>query len=81
MVACCPPPWARHYRDRPPSAPDCRSPFRTTLNRVCGSGMKATMLAVHLLNAGSADIIVAEGMESMSNAPYLIDKARAAAIA
>lgn len=39
------------------------------------------MLAVHLLNAGSADIIVAEGMESMSNAPYLIDKARAAAIA
>ncbi|MGE3229799.1 MAG: acetyl-CoA C-acyltransferase [Hyphomicrobium sp.] len=48
-----------------------------TINKVCGSGMKATMLAHDLLAAGSADIIVAGGMESMSNAPYLLAKARA----
>jgi acetyl-CoA C-acetyltransferase len=47
-----------------------------TLNKVCGSGMKTTMLAHDLVAAGSADIIVAGGMESMSNAPYLLDKAR-----
>ncbi len=47
-----------------------------TVNKVCGSGMKATMLAHDLLLAGSADIIVAGGMESMSNAPYLLAKAR-----
>lgn len=47
-----------------------------TINKVCGSGMKATMLAHDLLLAGSADIIVAGGMESMSNAPYLLAKAR-----
>ncbi len=49
----------------------------TTVNKVCGSGMKATMLAHDLLLAGSAGIVVAGGMESMSNAPYLLAKARA----
>ena len=48
----------------------------TTVNKVCGSGMKAAMLAHDLIKAGTADIIVAGGMESMSNAPYLLDKAR-----
>ena len=48
----------------------------TTVNKVCGSGMKATMLAADLVAAGSADVVVAGGMESMSNAPYLLDKAR-----
>jgi acetyl-CoA C-acetyltransferase len=48
----------------------------TTINKVCGSGMKATMLAHDLIRAGSADIVVAGGMESMSNAPYLMPKAR-----
>ena len=49
----------------------------TTVNKVCGSGMKATMLAHDLILAGSADIALAGGMESMSNAPYLLAKARA----
>lgn len=48
----------------------------TTLNKVCGSGMKAAMLAHDLLLAGSQDIVVAGGMESMSNAPYLLLKGR-----
>ncbi|HEY9130817.1 MAG TPA: acetyl-CoA C-acyltransferase [Dyella sp.] len=48
----------------------------TTVNKVCGSGMKATMLAHDLLLAGSADVVLAGGMESMSNAPYLLPKAR-----
>ncbi|HMA51780.1 MAG TPA: acetyl-CoA C-acetyltransferase [Magnetospirillaceae bacterium] len=48
----------------------------TTINKMCGSGMKAAMLAHDQLLAGSADIIVAGGMESMTNAPYLLDKAR-----
>src|SRR5215467_7204426 len=48
----------------------------TTINKVCGSGMKATMLAHDLIRAGSAEIVVAGGMESMSNAPYLLSKAR-----
>jgi acetyl-CoA C-acetyltransferase len=48
----------------------------TTINKVCGSGMKATMLGHDLLRAGSADLVVTGGMESMSNAPYLLDKAR-----
>lgn len=47
-----------------------------TLNKVCGSGMKAAMVAADLIAAGSADIVVAGGMESMTNAPYLLDKAR-----
>ncbi len=49
----------------------------TTLNKMCGSGMQAAILAHDLLRAGSADIVVAGGMESMSNAPYLLDRARA----
>ncbi len=48
----------------------------TTVNKVCGSGMKAAMLAHDLIQAGSAEIVVAGGMESMSNAPYLLDRAR-----
>ncbi|HYD64325.1 acetyl-CoA C-acyltransferase [Azospirillum sp.] len=48
----------------------------TTVNKMCGSGMKAAMLAHDLIKAGAADIIVAGGMESMSNAPYLLDRAR-----
>jgi acetyl-CoA C-acetyltransferase len=48
----------------------------TTINKMCGSGMKAVMLAQDLLLAGSAKIMVAGGMESMSNAPYLLDRAR-----
>ena len=49
----------------------------TTLNKMCGSGMKAAMYAHDMLLAGSADVILAGGMESMSNAPYLMPKARA----
>ncbi len=48
----------------------------TTVNKVCGSGMKAVMLGHDLLRSGSAGIVVAGGMESMSGAPYLLDKAR-----
>ena len=47
-----------------------------TVNKVCGSGMKATMLGYDLIRAGSANIVLAGGMESMSNAPYLLPKAR-----
>jgi acetyl-CoA C-acetyltransferase len=49
----------------------------TTVNKMCGSGMKAAMFAHDLLLAGSSEIIVAGGMESMTNAPYLLPKARA----
>ena len=49
----------------------------TTINKICGSGMKAVMQAADAIKAGSANIVVAGGMESMSNAPYLLDKARA----
>jgi acetyl-CoA C-acetyltransferase len=48
----------------------------TTVNKMCGSAMKAAMLAHDLIVAGSGDIVVAGGMESMSNAPYLMPKAR-----
>ena len=48
----------------------------TTLNKVCGSAMKAAMLAHDIVVAGSASVVVAGGMESMSNAPYLLAKAR-----
>ncbi len=48
----------------------------TTINKVCGSGMKSAMLGHDLIRAGSAKVVVAGGMESMSNAPYLLDKAR-----
>jgi len=49
----------------------------TTINKMCGSGMKAAMFAHDLLATGSAEIMVAGGMESMTNAPYLMPKARA----
>lgn len=48
----------------------------TTLNKMCGSGMQAAIMAHDLLLAGSAEVVVAGGMESMTNAPYLLDKAR-----
>lgn len=48
----------------------------TTINKMCGSGMKAIMMGHDLIKAGSADIVVAGGMESMSNAPYLLPKVR-----
>ncbi len=48
----------------------------TTLNKVCGSGMKAMMLAHDLLKVGSADVVVAGGMESMTNAPHLLPGSR-----
>ncbi|RZG65726.1 MULTISPECIES: thiolase family protein [Acinetobacter] len=49
----------------------------TTINKICGSGMKAVMQAADAIKAGSAEFVVAGGMESMSNAPYLLEKARA----
>ncbi|MFQ5765344.1 MAG: acetyl-CoA C-acetyltransferase, partial [Rhodospirillales bacterium] len=49
----------------------------TTVNKMCGSGMKAAMLAHDGIMAGSGAVMVAGGMESMSNAPYLLTKARA----
>lgn len=54
-----------------PNATGC-----TTINKLCGSGMKAVMLAHDLIKAGSNKIMVAGGMESMSNAPYLLEKVR-----
>lgn len=55
-----------------PAATGC-----TTINKLCGSGMKAVMQAFDALKAGSNEVMVAGGMESMSNAPYIIEKARA----
>ncbi len=48
----------------------------TTINKVCGSGMKAIMLGHDMIKSGSADIVVAGGMESMTNAPHLLKNAR-----
>ena len=48
----------------------------TTLNKVCGSSLKAVMMAASAIRAGDADVIVAGGMESMSNTPYLLPRAR-----
>lgn len=56
-----------------------KSTEAVTINKMCGSGMKAAMMAADSLIAGSADMIVAGGMESMSNAPYLMKKHRAGA--
>ncbi len=56
-----------------------RSAEAVTINKVCGSGMQATMFAHDMLNSGSADLIVAGGMESMTNAPFLLKKHRAGA--
>jgi acetyl-CoA C-acetyltransferase len=47
-----------------------------TINKVCGSGLKTVMLGAHAIMAGDADIVVAGGQESMSNTPYMLDKAR-----
>ena len=54
-----------------PTAAGC-----TTINKVCGSGMKAVMLAHDLIKAGSATVVVAGGMESMTNAPHLLNGSR-----
>ncbi|WCR11234.1 acetyl-CoA C-acyltransferase [Paracoccus stylophorae] len=51
----------------------------TTLNKMCGSGMQAAMMAADAIRAGSAGLVVAGGMESMSNAPYLLPKMRSGA--
>jgi acetyl-CoA C-acetyltransferase len=54
-------------------------PYETqciTVNKVCGSGLKAVMLAAQAIQLGDADIVIAGGMESMSNAPYYLEKAR-----
>jgi acetyl-CoA C-acetyltransferase len=56
-----------------------RSVEATTINKVCGSGMQAAMFAHDMIACGSADLIVAGGMESMSNSPYLMKKHRAGA--
>ena len=55
----------------PPGTPS------TTVNKMCGSAMRAVMLAADQILAGSADVVVAGGLESMTNAPYLLPKARA----
>jgi acetyl-CoA C-acetyltransferase len=54
-----------------PTAATC-----TTVNKVCGSGMKAIMLGVDMIRAGSAEVVVAGGMESMTNAPHLLNNSR-----
>lgn len=51
----------------------------TTLNKMCGSGMKAAMIACDQIALGQSDLVVAGGMESMTNAPYLLDKMRGGA--
>ena len=51
----------------------------TTVNKMCGSGMQAIMMAADAISAGSADVVIAGGMESMSNAPYLLGKHRGGA--
>jgi acetyl-CoA C-acetyltransferase len=56
-----------------------RSVEATTVNKMCGSGMQAAIMAADTLAAGSADLIVAGGMESMTNAPYLLPKHRGGA--
>ncbi|HEY3198847.1 MAG TPA: thiolase family protein [Nitrospirales bacterium] len=48
----------------------------TTINKVCGSGLKAVMMATEAIRSGSAQVVVAAGMENMSRAPYLLNKAR-----
>jgi acetyl-CoA C-acetyltransferase len=57
----------------------CLGTQATTVNKMCGSGMQAAIMAADALAAGSADVVVAGGMESMSNAPYLLQKHRAGA--
>ena len=70
-----PGPGAR--RDRPRWAPAFRSARRpTTINKMCGSGLKAVMMAADQIRAGDVEIVLAGGLESMTNAPYLLPKAR-----
>ena len=77
-AACCPRAWARRRRARPRSAPAIPSGVpTTTINKMCGSGMKAIMMAADQIRTGDIAIAVAGGLESMSNAPYLLPKARA----
>ena len=77
-AACCRPASARPRRARPRSAPASRLRVpATTVNKMCGSGMKAVMLAADQIRAGSARVMLAGGLESMTNAPYLMLKARA----
>src|SRR4029077_11402411 len=52
------------------------APPTTTINKMCGSGLKAVMMAADQIRSGTANIILAGGLESMSNAPYLLPKAR-----
>ena len=54
-----------------------RSVQATTVNKMCGSGMQAAIMATESLLAGTADVVIAGGMESMTNAPYLLHKHRA----
>ena len=54
-----------------------KSAGAVTLSKMCGSGMRAAMFAHDMLQSGSADVVIAGGMESMTNAPYLLQKARA----
>ena len=61
---------AAHLAGMPPAV-EC-----LTVNKVCGSGLKAVMLAAQAIQVGDADVVVAGGMESMSNAPYYLEKAR-----
>src|SRR5690554_1132478 len=71
-VPCFPPPSPRPSRAASiPDAAGC-----TTINKVCGSGMKAVMFGHDLIRAGSAKVVVAGGMESMTNAPHLLNGSR-----
>ena len=56
-----------------------RSVEATTVNKMCGSGMQAAIMADEALRAGNVDVVIAGGMESMTNAPYLMPKHRAGA--
>ncbi|MDR5710370.1 MAG: acetyl-CoA C-acetyltransferase [Armatimonadota bacterium] len=58
------------YAGLPPAVP------ATTVNKMCGSGLKAVMLAAQAIRAGDAEVVVAGGMENMSQAPYLLPRAR-----
>ena len=76
-ATCCRHPWARTRRARPPSA--AAYPYEmgaVTINKVCGSGMKAVMLAANSIKAGEHEVVVAGGMENMNQAPYLLKEAR-----
>jgi acetyl-CoA C-acetyltransferase len=75
------PPGRAGTESRPPGShlrrTVARRPARFTINQVCGSGLKAVALAAQAIQTGNAEIVVAGGMESMTNAPYLLPQARA----